>query len=381
LVSGKLVYAAAAVVVVHDPASNTQRFFSQHTDDVTALAMHPDGATAASGEMGKAPRVCVWDADRPQDCLARLEQGAGETVVAVAFTPDGNRLITVGVIGRYCMNVWDWRHGKKVSKGTMWNGTVPVGLFGVVPARETHKSGKAEFVVYDRKQLKWWVLARDELHHKAASFGGAHGPAEDILCCAFAAKATLLTGHPSGVVRVWRNRECLQRVGPIGSKVTSLSVLDLKLGLVLSGGVDGRVSTWRLDPATCQLTGIHVSTTGLDLEEGMPLPPVAAVAAVRAENGGRLYLGTKSAEIYEATCRGGEGGGWEDFQGVEGVRRVQAGHHGAVYMVAFHPTAPHMFATCGEGGKVLLWDANQRVCVDQVRVNEMFPERHEMFPE
>ena len=32
-----------------------------HQDDITALALHPDGSTVATGELGKRPLIIVWD--------------------------------------------------------------------------------------------------------------------------------------------------------------------------------------------------------------------------------------------------------------------------------------------------------------------------------
>ena len=100
--SGELLYTAAAVGVVTDPATRHQRFFRGHNDDVTAMALHPKGQLAATGQMGHAPYACVWDttSDACRE-VSRLAHAKGETVVALAFTADGNRLITVGVLAKF----------------------------------------------------------------------------------------------------------------------------------------------------------------------------------------------------------------------------------------------------------------------------------------
>ena len=49
-----------------DRAHHTQRFFMGHKDDITAVALHPNRVTVASGEVGKRPVVCVWHACDPQ---------------------------------------------------------------------------------------------------------------------------------------------------------------------------------------------------------------------------------------------------------------------------------------------------------------------------
>lgn len=55
--SFEVVYPTAALVVMHrfrraagGIEESTQRFYSGHSDDVTALAVHPGGAIVASGQ-------------------------------------------------------------------------------------------------------------------------------------------------------------------------------------------------------------------------------------------------------------------------------------------------------------------------------------------
>ena len=46
---GNLVYHAAGVGIVHDPRTNTQKFFFEHNDDIHCLAVDPSGRYAATG--------------------------------------------------------------------------------------------------------------------------------------------------------------------------------------------------------------------------------------------------------------------------------------------------------------------------------------------
>ena len=71
------VYMTAALGVVLDPASNTQKFFgggevaqtaknvandmSGHTDDVMCVSINPDRTTAVSGQVGSKPTIFTWD--------------------------------------------------------------------------------------------------------------------------------------------------------------------------------------------------------------------------------------------------------------------------------------------------------------------------------
>lgn len=46
----------------HLQEKHQQRFFLGHNDDVLSVAIHPNRMVVASGQCGKPPCVCVWDA-------------------------------------------------------------------------------------------------------------------------------------------------------------------------------------------------------------------------------------------------------------------------------------------------------------------------------
>ncbi len=59
-----------------------------HTDDVISLAIHPDGVTVATGQMGKKPTIIVWRTDTLAP-VAVLEGLHRRAVCQLAFSPDG----------------------------------------------------------------------------------------------------------------------------------------------------------------------------------------------------------------------------------------------------------------------------------------------------
>ena len=50
----QIVYRTAAVGIVLDTKTNTQKFFTNHKHDISSIAMHPNGHTVATGE--KSPK-------------------------------------------------------------------------------------------------------------------------------------------------------------------------------------------------------------------------------------------------------------------------------------------------------------------------------------
>mmetsp|Transcript_28378 Transcript_28378/g.95552 ORF Transcript_28378/g.95552 Transcript_28378/m.95552 type:complete len:832 (+) Transcript_28378:59-2554(+) len=115
-----LVFPAAALVVLHDPAKNRQTFFHGHAtngDAVTALARHPNEDVFASGQAGKRPKICVWRAPRDDaadaDALAELQlPGAARAVALLRFSPCGHLLLSLASDEAQTMTVWDWRRAQ-----------------------------------------------------------------------------------------------------------------------------------------------------------------------------------------------------------------------------------------------------------------------------
>ena len=130
-----LVYASAAMGVVHDVRTNKQRLFTGHEDDSSCLTLSNDGTLAATGCMGKVPVVHVWrtgaePADqytssqvrrsrageneavtlqRQQECPLVITLGQGllsRGVCSLGFSGDDAYLAAVGCDDHHTMYIW-----------------------------------------------------------------------------------------------------------------------------------------------------------------------------------------------------------------------------------------------------------------------------------
>ncbi|KAK3276730.1 hypothetical protein CYMTET_15224 [Cymbomonas tetramitiformis] len=110
--TGEVVYYTAAIGIVYDKETNTQRFFLGHSDDIKSLglcraevalpdgSLYPPRTLVASGQVtpvGGHPYVCIWDTRRPGNKpLQTLPfDPSARGILAVAFSPDGRTLVTV----------------------------------------------------------------------------------------------------------------------------------------------------------------------------------------------------------------------------------------------------------------------------------------------
>ena len=141
---GEAVYPAAAVVVLlrlakHERAAarrggaarslgekegrRRQRFFRAHTDDVLCLAAHPTADLFVSGQKAFAVRgqacpayALVWDATDLEAPPTRLGGVHEHAVTAVAFSPDGSRVLTAGLDAGHSVALWEWARRREPHK-------------------------------------------------------------------------------------------------------------------------------------------------------------------------------------------------------------------------------------------------------------------------
>lgn len=109
----EIVYYAAAVGVVHNLSTQTQRFFFGHNNDILSIAQHPCKWIVATGQQVQTgpeemPYLCVWET-RGCRMLQRIEHPkAYRGVIALGFSPDGRRLISITCDNNHSLFIWDW---------------------------------------------------------------------------------------------------------------------------------------------------------------------------------------------------------------------------------------------------------------------------------
>jgi microtubule-associated protein-like 6 len=115
----EVVYMAASVGIVMDTSSGRQKFFGAgnvrevkgHSDDITALAIHPNGTLVATGEVGRNPKIIVWST-ATMEPEAEFRQGNGSrAVTSLAFNRDGTLLVSTALDNEHKVRVWEWASG------------------------------------------------------------------------------------------------------------------------------------------------------------------------------------------------------------------------------------------------------------------------------
>ncbi|KAG5189397.1 hypothetical protein JKP88DRAFT_353103 [Tribonema minus] len=105
-VTGDVAYPAGCVVVIYQPRRNRQFRYFRAGKTVSCLAFSRDGSMLAVGERGHLPSVIVWKLATGV-VLAELKGGHKYGVACLAFSPQGNALVSVGFKYDRMLQVWD----------------------------------------------------------------------------------------------------------------------------------------------------------------------------------------------------------------------------------------------------------------------------------
>eukprot|EP00505_MAST-04D_sp_SCG-Rhode-Island_P002813 Stramenopile-MAST_4_protein_2813 len=174
LTSGEIVYPASATVVMYHKGLHQQRFFHGHDDDVTSLAVHPDGSMCASGQVGRKPPICVWDSG-----ASGGQNGGGDNgiyhmgnlmlherrVCALDFSGDGQLLASVGGDDYHTVALWDWQNGVLLAQARGHNANIykigfnPYHMCGVQDVEDIDDITYTLVTCGDR-HIKFWSLKR-----------------------------------------------------------------------------------------------------------------------------------------------------------------------------------------------------------------------------
>lgn len=187
--SRRCVYFAAAVGIVYDIDTHTQKFFrGYHTDDIQCLAIHPNPKEkmVATGQIGKRPLIFLWNFDT----MEPLKQiGSADTaiknacfhqrgIVALDFGKSGDYLISVGNDNDHVIAVWSLFEDVS-AKELEWNsvngnGDMPKQRLRELPVRVSDAKGHNDPILcldYHHDQdcvvscgvnhIKFWNLQKD----------------------------------------------------------------------------------------------------------------------------------------------------------------------------------------------------------------------------
>ncbi|KAM6977453.1 echinoderm microtubule-associated protein-like 6 [Aplochiton taeniatus] len=337
-----IIFHTAAAVVLQNLSAGTQSFYLEHTDDILCLTInqHPKFQNIiATGQIGLAPSIHVWDALSKQT-LSVLRCAHAKGVGYLNFSATGKLLLSVGVEPEHTITVWRWQEGTKVTS---------VGNHGDrIFVVEFRPDSDSQFVSVGIKHIKFWTLVGGSLMYKKGVIGSVEdGRMQTMLSVAFGANNLTFTGAINGDVYVWREHFLVRVVAKAHSGPVFTMYTTLRDGLIVTGGKErptkegGAVKLWDQEMKRCR---------AFQLETGQTVENVRSVCRGK----GKILVGTKDGEIIEV----GE-------KNAASNTMINGHTHGRIWGLASHPTKD-LFISASDDGTIRIWDLSDKKLLSKV---------------
>jgi WD40 repeat protein len=326
--------------------------FKGHTDPIYAVAICPDGRTAATGSFDKS--IKLWDLSTGKELRTLAgANGHQSLVLGIAFSPAGDMLASGGADN--FARIWDVPSGKAGRELPLGAGVAKV---AVSPDGKAFAAGGAD------GRIRTWSAADGK---QLFEMTGHAGPVTGL---AYANNGqTLVSIGADRTLRYW-NAAAGQPVAALGVGPTAADGLAVHPGnaAVYTAGPDGVLRFWPTQPPAAKklldhaaaVTAVAVSPDGnaaltggadkavrwVNLANGQPIFQLAgATAAVESvsvmPNGTAFAAGTADGKLF--------------LWGNDGKLKAESiAHSGPVRAVSFHPSQP-LLATAGDDGLLRVW--------------------------
>ncbi|CAH1249369.1 EML1 [Branchiostoma lanceolatum] len=359
LASGEVVYFIAAVAVLYRPIEKTQRHYFGHTDDITCLAVHPDGVTVVSGQVGghrrdielphyakldpyfNTPdrenwyksRVCIWDS-RTLHTISVIGAGQlGFGARAVSFSvADGGSQLAIANENRSgtMLRLWDWKIKHLITEAKATTDPLFLTVF--------NPTDNSQLITAGRGHVMFWTLKKNGLLTRKNGIFGKLKP-KYVECISFTKNGDVIIGDSKGNISIFKKDSNQAGRTIIGAHKDGVTALYMRRdGTLMSGGGDKKIVLWDLDLQR------PLKVSKLPKKMGK----VRSICVLENNN---IFVGTTG----NCLCEGKIGG---DF------KLTTQGHHSELLTVATHPSK-HEFLTSDDVNHVILWNASLRQVVWQ----------------
>ena len=368
-------YHIAAIGIVFNTQTQTQIHSTEHDNDITCLAVHPDGHIIGTGEIGKKPKIVLWDANT--GVTIRILRHHTNGISSLCFSLSGNLLISIGMDVDRCLAVHNIHTGALVGKAKAGRGvellTLTVG-YG-------DSSDAEKFVTGGKGHIKFWEMpasnaAGGELSCKGGLYNNKSIQNRNIVSSAFL-DSDCITGMSDGTLVHWKERCATRFVDAHTGPVMAMCAIpsrgsgaDNTAGArLISGGKDGWIHVWSYKL-------VKVWSLDLSNRDNIPASINAHIRAL-AFTDNRIIVGTKGCEIFEinmlantvnpAAAASSNTNANPLFKLVEGHFDDRA----EVWALATHPIAgTYRFVTGGDDMTVRLYDSKAMIQIAMTNIQK-----------
>ena len=372
--SQTILYCAGAVSVVHDLESGLQKFFQQHTEEITCIGVARGLGLVVSGEQGRYPAIHVWEA-KTQVSLMKLSGTLQHSIRSVAISDDGQHVAAVAGDDCSTVAIFDWQRGK--IEGVADGSETHRKVLEIRANRETVTTGAgALFISVGEGHIVLWSIAS---HGKMSSRSkkspspdgqniyftpltlGRQGDVQTFTTVASCSDFNAV-GTQNGEVYLFRDTFLMRTMDCHYGPVLSIAVQN---DFLFTGGHDGYVSQWSAKGGLfkrVRSTPFHKSSDP-DTLQFRPNSIRAVDVLAFCRGGGDVLVGSIGGCI--DIINGGTGS----------VRNVVTAHHGDLFRadaygevtgLATNPKG--LFFVSVAEYDVILWNALRHEVIKKVRL-------------
>lgn len=209
---GQPVYMVAALGVILDPETNTQKIFGGnetkmvakneaddskcHMDDILSLDMSTDRKTVVTGQVGKSPSVHVWDAETAEPKFTfKLKEGS-RGVSGISISPCQRYVACVDLHNDHHVVIYNIKRGKQLLllEGSKEN---------IINVAWSKKPDDLRFVTVGLKELKFWNPADSSKRLFTKGTFGSKAPITSFSCATFDTEGTCYSAGANGMIYTW----------------------------------------------------------------------------------------------------------------------------------------------------------------------------------
>ncbi|TKR86644.1 hypothetical protein L596_011194 [Steinernema carpocapsae] len=351
--TGEVCYFVGSIVVLENVAEKKQRHYTEHTCDITSIAVHSNGFLVASGQSSRhlqgrnilSPHRKPISSERELDAALESEQTQAHiriwdyatlktkmtigvydnsferSIVSLSFS--GHQLVAVDE--KHFLSFWD------ISSGNPKRTTMKKVANESVFSAQFHSSLTNILVSHGKSHFNFITTNANGLNVNEVKFEGRDKP-KCILSVAFTDQGAIVAGDSSGGISLWdpKTFKMVSRAPDVHPGGV-FALLTLRNGHILSGGKDQRLSEWTAQ----DLVRIHGPLVVAD--------DCGTIRTLAQGPDGMIYVGTMTNSILVGDMRSAQ------------FRCIVRTHHEPVCGLAVHSNGSS-FTTCSNDGNIFMWD-------------------------
>ena len=357
-VDGDIVYSAGSVGVVFNKSTWSQKHYSYHHNEVSALCMHPNSILAASGQTGREGIITVWNTQTLETVSAislpslhPLQSYRG--ISAMTFSSDGHYLAVAAQDQNHSIFVFDWSSQILIGSSPSGNSKVLTLSFS---------DDRNEFLSGGVKHFNIWKIGPTGGLSRSYGMFGSGTKKQDVICSVFLGEGDgrkWVLGASSGQALSVScgTRKVSEVSSPHKKCIHSIAKTQVSnetdgstTNLVITGGLDGFIKIFDSEDLSSEpINQVDVR----DYKSSMNIFRGGIKHVSPSNDGKKLMVATNSCDVIEIRTDDGFNLTEEENDSIPLI----SGHFkGDLKGLCTNPLRDN-FATVGEDKTIRIWEA------------------------